>query len=353
MARGRPTREQVLARFDRSLDDLWAVGGLPLPVEAEGIWEGIWHEETHHSTAIEGNTLVLRQVRVLLEEGRAVGNKELREYLEIEGYGDAAKWVYAQALRRHWGEGPSGPLLTITELREIHRLVMDPVWSRFPDERAKESEGPGGFRQCEIAPLRPGLQVAPWVHVQPRLDDWLHAVNYGPEEEHFLSFLARTHAAFERIHPFRDGNGRVGRLVTNLLLVRASAPPAIIDKKSRSRYLRALARADDSDSGPLAEVLARAVRTSVEKHMLPALAGPARLVPLASLETRSLSRVALSSAAKRNRLKTVKMGDQHYSTRRWVQKYESSRHQGRTVAIVDEALDGAERDRQRYRVPPA
>ncbi len=90
MTRGRPTREQVLARVDRCLADLAAVGGLPLPIEAEGIWVNIWHEETHHSTAMEGNTLVLRQVKALLEEGRAVGNKELREYLEIEGYGDGA-----------------------------------------------------------------------------------------------------------------------------------------------------------------------------------------------------------------------------------------------------------------------
>jgi len=58
------------------------------PGEADGIWRGIWLEEAHHSTAIEGNTLVLKQVEQLLEEGRAVGNKDLREYLEVRGYAD-------------------------------------------------------------------------------------------------------------------------------------------------------------------------------------------------------------------------------------------------------------------------
>lgn len=333
MARGRPTRDQILARFDSSLEDLWAVGGLPLPVEVAGIWEGIWHEETHHSTAIEGNTLVLREVKALLEQGRAVGNKDLREYLEIEGYGDAAKWVYARAIRRHWGQERSEALITIGELREIHKLVMEPVWSRFPDEQAKPKEGPGGFRQCEIQPLRPGLRPPPWLHVRPQLDEWLNIANEGPSgKEHFLYYLARQHAVFERIHPFRDGNGRVGRLAANLLLVRSSAPPAIIDKRARPKYLQALARADGGDSGPLAEVFARAVRTTVERHMIPALAGPMRIVPLSSLETTAVSRAALLSAAKRNRLQAVRMHDQYYSCRRWTQAYLESRHQGRKAA---------------------
>ena len=50
------------------------------PAEAADIWRGIWFEEAHHSTAIEGNTLVLKQVEALLAEGRAVGDKALREY---------------------------------------------------------------------------------------------------------------------------------------------------------------------------------------------------------------------------------------------------------------------------------
>ena len=73
--RGRPSRDAVLASLDRAVADLEAVGGLPRPAEAEEIWKGIWYEEVHNSTAIEGNTLVLKEVQLLLEEGRAVGDK--------------------------------------------------------------------------------------------------------------------------------------------------------------------------------------------------------------------------------------------------------------------------------------
>jgi Fic family protein len=199
-------------------------------------------------------------------------------------------------------------------------------------------EGPGGFRRSEIEALRPGLTLPTWSDVQPQMDDWLMKVNGPPPDEvHRLEHLADLHASFERIHPFRDGNGRVGRLLINLWLVRGGAPPAIILKRDRPAYLRALGKADAGDSGPLGELFARALRNSIERRVLPALAGPKRLVPLQSLATKNVSRAALLSAAKRNRLRTVKMADELYSTREWVLKYCSSRRQGRALEPAEPA----------------
>jgi hypothetical protein len=76
----------IYARLDEAIEDLDSrLGGLPHPTEAEDIWDDLWHQEAHHSTALEGNTLILDQVRKLLDEGRAVGSKELREYMEVKG----------------------------------------------------------------------------------------------------------------------------------------------------------------------------------------------------------------------------------------------------------------------------
>jgi Fic family protein len=95
VARGRPARTTIYSRLEEAIRDLnHHLGGLPRPAEAEDIWDDLWHLEAHHSTAIEGNTLVLREVRKLHDQGLAVGSKELREYMEVQGYAQAARWVY-------------------------------------------------------------------------------------------------------------------------------------------------------------------------------------------------------------------------------------------------------------------
>ena len=327
--RGRPSRAEVLRSLDHALDDLHSVGGLPLPAEADAIWEGIWYEEAHHSTAIEGNTLILKEVERLLREGKAVGNKELAEYLEVEGYAKAAQWVYAQAVDQP-GDWSAGGRINLTELRQIHRLVVEPAWLHSPPDALHPREGPGSFRQHDIRPFSGGMTPPPFPDVPARVSDWLRDADRGPaSDQHAILFVADLHARFERIHPFRDGNGRVGRLATNLLLVRHGYPPAVIYKRDRTRYLNALRRADRNDAGPLAQIFARAVTDGIHRFLLPGLAGPHRLVPLRSLADAELSGNALAVAAKRGRLRAVRRTDQWYSTRQWVDDYKHRRYERR------------------------
>lgn len=102
-ARGRKSRRDLYASVDDALRELARIGGLLTPAEAEDIWGDIWFAEVHHSTAIEGNILVLKEVKVLLAEGRAVGNKQLADYREVQGYGEAAQWVYPTGHRAPLG----------------------------------------------------------------------------------------------------------------------------------------------------------------------------------------------------------------------------------------------------------
>jgi hypothetical protein len=303
------------------------LGGLPSPLEAEGIWRGIWLEEAHHSTAIEGNTLVLKQVEALLAEGRAVGNKELSEYLEVRGYANAADWVYGHAIQP--GDWTDAGLISLTELRHIHELAMTPVWDVAPHPQATERERPGSFREHDIQAFPGGMTPPPWPEVPAQLNSWVadaHALADAGESA-LPETIASLHARFEQIHPFLDGNGRAGRLVLNLLLVRLGYPPAIIYKRDRSRYLAALRRADQGDPGPLGEFLARAILDNLYKFIVPAVAGPARLVPLPVLATSEISANALRVAAIRGRLKAAKAADGTWrSSRAWVDEYTAARY---------------------------
>jgi len=108
--------------------------------------------------------------------------------------------------------------------------------------------------------------------------------------------------------------------------VRLGYPPAIIFKRDRSKYLRALGRADNGDPGALGEMLARAVLDNLLRFVVPAVAGPQRLVPLASLAGKDLKQEALRAAIERGRLRAQKGSDgQWRSTRQWVEEYLESR----------------------------
>jgi Fic family protein len=356
---GRPTRQELLQSLDQARADLQAIGGLPEPMVFQDIWAEIWTEETHHSTALEGNTLRRQQVRALLEQGLVSGQTTLREVLEARAYGNAARWVYEHAHLARIRPVPatSTPgksswtsltftvkkpeLITEAIVREIHKLVVGPVWTEFPPPGLVRGEIPGAYRLKDHDALRPGLSALPSSLVPSALAEWVEDVNktlnlvavwIGGKQTHTIEDLARLHAAFERIHPFPDGNGRVGRLVLTHLLVRAGYPPAIIEKDERSTYLTALKRADGQDCGALSELLARSVRSGIYRFLIPKLAGDLSVVPLAGLAREDgLSHGALVAAAQRGRLKAQKLGGSWYSTQKWVEDYEVSRYKRKAV----------------------
>ncbi len=323
-----PPHHDFYRRLQSDMADLRErLGGLPSPGEAAGIWRGIWHRDAHHSTAIEGNPLGFTQVERLLTEGRAVGDGKLRDYLEVRGYAAAAEWVYRQAVRR---EGLCHPdaLLSLTEVRQVHHTALSPVWEVAPHPDATDLESPGSFRRHDIRPFPGGMTPVSWPLVPAEMDAWIDLVNQlDPAALHFPEHLADLHCRFERTHPFLDGNGRTGRLLANLVLIRLGYPPAIIYKRERPRYLDALRKADRGEPGALGEMFARAILDNLYRFVLPAVAGPDGLVPLSALATPDLKGPALRAAAGRGRLRAVRNASGRWrSCRAWVDAYRANRY---------------------------
>ncbi|MDR2624662.1 MAG: Fic family protein [Methanobrevibacter sp.] len=117
--------------------------------------------------------------------------------------------------------------------------------------------------------------------------------------------LAQIHNEFERIHPFLDGNGRTGRLVINLILVKLSIPPMIIIKKRRNQYLDALDLADKNNYGPLSQIIIRGILDNIYRFIIPHNSANETIVPLISLANKKITYEALKKAAIRGRIKAT------------------------------------------------
>ena len=195
------------------------------------------------------------------------------------------------------------------------------------------------FREHDIRPFGAGMAPPSWPLVPARVQDWIDEANAAGTGEiqgeggiPLPEILARLHDSFEKVHPFIDGNGRTGRLLLNLFLVRLGYPPIIVLKQQRPTYLAALQRADDGDYGPLGEILARAMYDNLNRFIVPSLAGPARLVPLPALVDQDLSLAALRQAAQRGRLDAVQSADGVWrSTRKAAEEYRRTRQRRRAT----------------------
>ena len=309
--RGRPPLTDVLANLDAEVPLLHgSLGGLPRAVEADSILRAIWLDDVHNSTAIEGNTMTRAQVEELVEGRKA--SATLIEALEFEGYARAADWVYRQA--------PEYEGVPLEVISEIHRLVVGLVWQVDPPATR---DVPGAWRQTGVT-VR-GVEVSLPPAIRPDLHDWSESTT-DRTSRHPVARAAHHHAWFERIHPFVDGNGRVGRLVLNFMLIQAGYPPAVILASRRPRYLQALDLADTGNANPLTEVVARAVSGTLSRFLIPKLAGEARLVPLAALAAQSeYSPTYLRQLAQSRRLRAVREGRLWLSSRVWLDEYVAAR----------------------------
>ena len=173
------------------------------------------------------------------------------------------------------------------------------------------------FREHDIRPFHGGMTPPTWPLVPSLVQGWVEEVNAAATpladrrsaDAPLPEMLARLHNEFERVHPFIDGNGRAGRLLLNLVLVRVGYPPVVVLKTQRTQYLAAMQRADAGDYGPLGEILARAIYDNLNRFIVPSLAGPHRLVPLTALVDETFSLAALRQAAQRGRLDALQGSD--------------------------------------------
>ena len=110
----------------------------------------------------------------------------------------------------------------------------------------KDMEIPEGFKKVPNFIVGGNVQTTPPEHVEKEISKLVEWINVNPEKFHPLQLAARSHGKFEKIHPFEDGNGRVGRFLINVLLMDRGYPPLIIRKTKRVSYINSLEEFDSN-----------------------------------------------------------------------------------------------------------
>jgi len=234
----------------RLLGCLPDLAGLP-----EGAWKRAGALNTWGTNAIEGNTLSHEDVERLLLEGASVAGRPASDVRETMQHEEAFRSLLERRRR---------PIDLVCVL-ELHESVF----------RGLPAKRPGQWRVSNVYIAGTAFRPPRREEVLAALEEWvsqaaLRARRKGMDDMADAAFL---HHRFEQIHPFEDGNGRVGRLLLNLFLVKRGWPPLHVLPPDRRAYLDALEAGNKGDLAPLQRFLEMAMARSL-LDLLDQMGGP-------------------------------------------------------------------------------
>lgn len=183
-------------------------------------------EMTYHSNAIEGSRMSRKETEMVFE-GKRIRGKELFEILEVVNHKNALQFLL-DSIKLNFKIDESYIL-------KLHEIVMYNFNNKLP----------GKYRTGHVNLTNTDIKLPSAQEVPLRMGHLIKDINnYGKDP---LGKIASDHYEFEAIHPFFDGNGRVGRLIMITQLLSKGFPPAIIQIEDRYKYYMALGRADLGD----------------------------------------------------------------------------------------------------------
>ncbi|MCL4328311.1 MAG: Fic family protein [Candidatus Thermoplasmatota archaeon] len=241
-----PYKETLSSEEISELNKLLPQGKIELSHISDDNWLKFTEAFTYATNAIEGSTVNRKEVGDILEK-RKWPNKPREEIYETLGVEQAVK--YLRNTEEH---------LSIDLIRELHRLV-------FKDSKPFA----GNFREIgeEVSVIDYEGNVihdgAPSRLVSKLLNELVAWYNVNKGTYHPLILSVVVHNQFENIHPFADGNGRVGRLILINVLIKHGLPPVNIEMANRSEYYIALYQYDnENDIRPSLNLLLKEMRKS-------------------------------------------------------------------------------------------
>ena len=177
---------------------------------------------TYESNAIEGNSLTLKDVTLILNENIVPKGTDLREVYETRNTRVANEMLFNNKIK-----------INLKSILKLHSVLI------------KDTGVSEGFKKLPNFLLMRNVKTTPPEKVEKEMQDLVEMYNGQKEKEHPLKLATDFHGRFEKIHPFEDGSGRVGRMLINTILLENGYPPLIIRKTMRSSYFNALEAYDN------------------------------------------------------------------------------------------------------------
>lgn len=238
----------------------------PLDADQEkSIWQKFRFDWNYHSNNIEGNSLTFGETKSLLLHNITAQGKSLKDHIEITGHNEAID-VLVDLTR---GDAP----LTESFVRQLHELIL----RERCQVDAITPEGAPTRRWIEVGQYKTGqnhvqtvtgeiFRFAEPMDVPGKMHTLLQTINelQAPSSAEVVFVAAKAHYDFVLIHPFDDGNGRMARLLMNLILIKYGFPPAIIKTQDKQQYFSALRQADGGQLDVFVEYIAGCVCASLQ-----------------------------------------------------------------------------------------
>ena len=204
----------------------------------------------HHSTAIEGNTLTQGETKSVLVDGYVPRAMDMRELNEVLNYK-----AFMSYLVEH---SASGTALSLSLIREVHALLCKDAIEGVP----------GQFKQRPNMIIGANFTPTPPYMVPSALTDWTldlaAQMDSAVSDSDKVRAICRQHVAFEHIHPFPDGNGRVGRALMVYSCFLSDMVPIVIPADQRKTYINYLNTEDLEGFAAFAEILQSEERKRIE-----------------------------------------------------------------------------------------
>jgi fido (protein-threonine AMPylation protein) len=200
----------------------------------ENYYERFVTEFTYDTNAIEGSTVTLQETALILFDKIVPEGKSLREINEVQNHKDAFDYMLA-----YKGD------INRAFILKLHKLLMHNILWKYS----------GRFRNVQVYVRGAGFTPPPAGEVEKQFKQLMLWYRSNKRKYHAVIVAAYFHHVFESIHPFMDGNGRVGRLLLNFILRKNKFPMVNIKYNERGKYYAALEEGNKGNIKPMADLI--------------------------------------------------------------------------------------------------